>query len=99
MSLNPGFNSYNELLLSLLDKVTTGIQIFVPVIAKVVILFPSEIAQLVDQVRVRLILQLIKGISRVIQKLLKYFNGTAISAFTISSLLVLFKNFDLNLND
>ena len=99
MSLNPGFNSYNELLLSLLDKVTTGTQIFVPVIAKVVILFPSEIAQFVDQVRVRLILQLIKGISRVIQKLLKYFNGTAISTFTISSLLVLFKNFDLNLND
>ena len=37
-----------------------------------------------------LISQLINGISRVLQKLLKYFNGTAISAFFLSSLLGVF---------
>ena len=35
-----------------------------------------------------------KGISIVLQKLLKYFNGTAICAFLIPSLLVASKNFD-----
>ena len=37
------------------------------------------IAQPADQVRMRSISQLISGISRVLQKLLKYFDGTAIS--------------------
>ena len=52
-----------------------------------------------DQFRIRLISQLFKGISRVLQKLFKYFNGTTISEFIISAILVLFKNLDLNLND
>ena len=52
-----------------------------------------------DQVTIRLISQLIKGISRVLQKLVKYFNGTAIFAFMIPALLVLSNNLDLNLND
>ena len=55
--------------------------------------------QFSDQVRIKLISQLIKGIPRVLQKLLKYFNGTAISAFIIPALLVLSKNLDLNFND
>ena len=55
--------------------------------------------QITDQVRTRLILQLIKGFSRVLQKLIKYFNGTALFASIIPSLLVLSKKFDLNLND
>ena len=38
----------------------------------------EEITQFSDQVKMRLLSQLIKGISRVLQKLLKYFNGTAI---------------------
>ena len=38
-------------------------------------------------------------ISRVLPKLLKYFNGTAISTFTTSALLVLSNNLDINLND
>ena len=38
-----------------------------------------SIAQPADQVRMRSISQLISGISRVLQKLLKYFDGTAIS--------------------
>ena len=37
-----------------------------------------------DQVKIRLTSQLIKGISRVLQKLLKYFNGTIISTLFIS---------------
>ena len=47
----------------------------------------------------RLISQLIKRISKVLQKLLTYFNGTANLAFIILSLLVLCKNIYLNLND
>ena len=50
------------------------------------------------KVKMRLISQLFKGISRDLQKLLKYFNGTTISAL-IPSFLVLFKNLDLNLNN
>ena len=37
-----------------------------------------EITQSADQVRIRLLSQLIKNISTVLQKLLKYFTGTAI---------------------
>ena len=42
------------------------------------------ITQSADQSRIRSILQLIKGISRVFQKLLKYFSGTNISTSFIS---------------
>ena len=41
----------------------------------------EEITQYSEQVKMRLILQLINDISRVFQKLLKYVNGTAISTF------------------
>ena len=41
----------------------------------------EEITQSSDQVRLRLSLQLIKSISKVFQKLVKYFNGTAIETF------------------
>ena len=37
------------------------------------------ITQSLDLVKIRLTSQLIKGISRVLQKLIKYFNGTIIS--------------------
>ena len=48
----------------------------------------------------RFIWQLINGISRVLQKLLKYFNGTAISTyFELPSSGVLPVIFALNLND
>ena len=59
------------------------------VITKFVTLLLSEIPQFADHFRVRLISQLIKSNSRVFQKLLKYFNGTAIFAFMITGLLVL----------
>ena len=42
---------------------------------------------------------MIKEISRVMQKLLKYVNRTAISLLPVPLLLLLFVNFDLNLND
>ena len=55
--------------------------------------------QSTDQVTISLFSQLLKGISRVLQKLLKYFNGTAICAFIIPSSLVLAKSLDLNLKE
>ena len=69
------------------------------VISKIATLFPFKVIQFDDQVKIILILQLIKGISRALQKLLKYFNGTAISAFIISALLVLPNILDLKLHD
>ena len=52
-----------------------------------------------DQVRIRLISHLLKGISRVFHKLLSCFNGKAIFTFVVPALLVLFKNLGLNLTD
>ena len=49
------------------------------VIANSVASVAEEITQFLDQVKIRLISQLIHDILRVIQKLLKYFNGTDIS--------------------
>ena len=66
------------------------------VIVKAVTQSTTQITPFSDQVRMRLILQLIKGVSRVIQNLLKYLNGTAIFAFIISPLLVFSENFNLN---
>ena len=48
------------------------------VVSNFVIPTAEEITHFLDQVKSRLISQLINGISRVVQKLLKYFNGTAI---------------------
>ena len=42
-----------------------------------------------DHVKISLTSQLIKGISRVFQKLLRYFNGTIISTSTIPAILPL----------
>ena len=49
--------------------------------------------------RVRLISKLINGISRVLQKVLKYFNGTLILTFFVPSFSVLPAIFTLNLNE
>ena len=58
------------------------------------------ITQFADQVKISSTPQLIKGISRVLQKLLKYFNGTTISVPFISpSSLVLPVIFVLNLDE
>ena len=97
--MNPDFNCCNSFVLSLVDKVTTGRSSFVSVIGKGVTLSPSEITQFADQVTIRLISQLIKSISRVLQKLLNYFNGTANFSFIMRTLLVLSKKFNLYFND
>ena len=47
----------------------------------------------------RLSSQLINGISRVLQKLLSYFNGTIISTPSVTSLPVSLINFCLSLNE
>ena len=56
------------------------------------------IKHLSDQVKIRLISQLINGILRDLQKLLKYFNGTIISIFFVPSFPILPAIFVLNLN-
>ena len=59
-----------------LKKLQLELETFSSVIANVI--SPAELAitQVNDQVKIRLISQLIKGIARVLQKLLKYLNGT-----------------------
>ena len=47
----------------------------------------------------RLISQLISDISRVLQKILKNFNGNSISTYRVPVFLALFKKLDLNLNE
>ena len=97
--LNPDFNCCSNFVLPWVDEVTKAAWSFVYVMAKAGSLSPSEGAQFSDQVRIRLISQLSKGTSRVLQKLLKYFNGTAIFAFIILALLILSKDFYSNLNN
>ena len=52
-----------------------------------------------DQIKIKLISQLISGISIVLQESYGCFNGTAILEFTIPKLLVSSKKSDLKLND
>ena len=60
----------------------------------------EEITQAGDHVKIRLTSQLINGISRVLQKLLKYFNGTIIStSFVLPAAGVFPVIFILDLND
>ena len=81
------FNCSKNFALSSVDKVTTRTQSFASVIENAVVwttALLATITQLPDQFRSRVILQLIKRISRVLQKLLTYFNGTIISTFFVS---------------
>ena len=57
------------------------------------------ITQFADQVRIRLILQLINNILIVFQKLLKYFNSTAILTSFFNIIRVFSVAFVLDLND
>ena len=52
-----------------------------------------------DHVKIRLTSQLIKGISKVLQKLLKYFNGTIISTSFVPPFPVYPVIFAFNLNE
>ena len=60
----------------------------------------EEITQVGNHVKIRLTSQLINGISRVLQKLLIYFNGTIISTlFVLPAAGVFPVTFILDLND
>ena len=75
---------FNTFALSLVDKVTTGTQRFVSVIGN----FFAQVAEknnTLDLVKMRLMLKLVKRISRNLQKLFKYFDSTSI----LTSLLLL----------
>ena len=61
------------------DNVTTGTKVFVSVIASLSAPIELVITQVDDHVKIRLTWQLINGISRVLQKMLEYFNGRIIS--------------------
>ena len=52
-----------------------------------------------DQVKMRLISQLIKGTSRVLQKLLKYFNGAIVLTSFVPAATILPVIFCLNINE
>ena len=89
-----------EARLSYVDKVTTEKCSFVLVISNVPIPEELVITQVDDHVKIKLTLQLIKGISRVLQKLLRYFNGTIIStSFSLPGAEVFPVIFILDLNN
>ena len=96
--LRPDFNYCNSFALSWVDKVTTGKQRFVSVIANAVALVSLGNTYLSDQIKIRLILPLIKDNSGVFQKLLKYFNGTTIPTSVLPLAAVLPFIFGLTLN-
>ena len=99
--MNTVFSRSKSFLSFLADKLTTGtynlqsvilktafIGLLVPATAgsaSLVILLVNT--QFSDQVRVKDTSQLINGMSSVLQKLLKYFNGTTISTSSFSTLL------------
>ena len=90
--LNPDFNCSERFLSFSVDKVATGTYNFVSVIwtsNSVSGLFAAVIlakAQFLDQVKINSISQLINGVFKVLQKLLKCFNGTATSASFLPTL-------------
>ena len=85
----------------MLDKVTIGTYNLVFVILNVVSVI-AYITQSLVQFNSRQILQLINGISKDLQKLLKYFSGTAIFTFLntlLSAAVSGLKKLDLYLKD
>ena len=78
MCLNPDSNYCSSYGLSPANKVTNIVARFTAVL--------DDIKQFADQVRVRLISQFISNISRFLQKLLRYFNGTSLSTVFVPSL-------------
>ena len=66
---------FHSFILSSVDKVT----IIINSVASVA----EEVAKFLDQVKIRLSSQLINDILRVLQKLIKYFNGTDSSTFFV----------------
>ena len=82
-NLKPDFNFSSSFSLSSVDKVTIGTKGFVSAIANVVAFALLDSTHLSDQVKIALISKLIKTISRVLRKLLQYFNGSIISTSSV----------------
>ena len=101
--LKPDFNFGNDFALSWVDKITTGTWRVVSVILNVGFWFATLVLIIIQfsyQVKISSTSQLIKSLSRVLQKLLNYFNGTIISTFSMSpSSLVVPIIFDLKLSE
>ena len=77
--LKPGFNCSSSFALYWVDKVTTGRKNLVSVTANVSAFVSLDNTHLSDPVKIRLFSRLIKDISRVLLKILKYVSGTTIS--------------------
>ena len=91
---------FNSFTLSSVDKVTTGTKSFMSVILNSVFSTAEKVTHFSDQVKLEIISQLINGILRVLEKLLKYFNRTAISKIFLLSASGAFPAIlNLNLND
>lgn len=81
--LKPDSKCFNSFVLPWVDK-SIGTQIFVSVIATFAAQVAAEITHFSDQVKMRLVSQLINGILKNFPKLCKYFNGRDIStSFTL----------------
>ena len=93
-------SSYLFFELSWVDKVTSGTYSFVSFISNVPSSVELVITQSTDHIERRLTLQFINGISRVFQKLLKFFNCTINStSFAFPSAAVFLVIFTVDLND
>ena len=98
--LKPDYSCFNNSALSFVDKVTTGTNNFVSGISNFASPVELLLTQVDDHVKIKLTSQLIKDISRDLQKLLKNFNGTIIStSFSLPPAGVLPVIFVLDLNN
>ena len=98
--LKPEFICSNNFALFCIDTVTTGTYNLASLIANVPIPVELVITEVDDHVNIKIISQLIKGISRAFQKLVKYLIGAIISiSFSLPSIEVLPVIFILDLND
>ena len=78
LDLKPDVNCWNNFALSWVDRVTTGTKTFISVILNLALPVELVIKQVDYPAKKILTSQLVNRISRVLQKLLKYCNGTII---------------------
>ena len=77
--LKPEFDCLSSYVLSSVDKVTTGTKSFVSVMSNFTLPVELIITKVGNQFKIRIIPQLIRRISRILEKLLRYFNSTAVT--------------------
>ena len=98
--LKPDSNCWSNFALSWVDRVATGKESFVSDILNLPSPLELVITHVYRHVKKRLTSPLINNISRVFQKLLKYFNGTIIlTSFALPQAGVFPVLFNLDLND